>query len=51
MMEPNRNDSMRAMVDRYAEVARQVADNHGDTYVDDQAAMDDFLEKLSSYIL
>lgn len=50
-MEPNRNDSMRAMVDRYAEVARQVADNHGDTYVDDQAAMDNFLEKLSSYIL
>lgn len=51
MIEPKRDDLMRAMVDRYADVARQVADRHGATYVDVQAAMDHFLEKQSSYIL
>ncbi len=39
-MEPNRQDPMRAMMDRYSAIVRRVADRHGLCFVDLQAAWD-----------
>lgn len=51
MIEPNRQDKMRTMVDAYAEIARETADRHGLLFIDVQKKIDAFLEELSSYII
>lgn len=49
MMEKNKNDEMRQMVETYAWIAREIAEKYGLIYVDLQKRMDKFLESLSSY--
>lgn len=49
MMEKNKNDEMRQMVETYAGIAREIAKKYGLMYVDLQKRMDKFLESLSSY--
>lgn len=49
MMEKNKNDEMRQMVETYAGIAREIAEKYGLIYVDLQKRMDKFLESLSSY--
>lgn len=49
MMEKNKNDEMRQMVETYAGIAREIAEKYGLMYVDLQKRMDKFLESLSSY--
>ena len=50
-MEPMRQDAMRAMVDRYGEVCRRLAQEYGLIFVDTQAAFDKALEHChSSYL-
>jgi lysophospholipase L1-like esterase len=43
-LEPNRQDPMRAMMDRYGEACRELADAHDAVFVDVQAAFDRVLE-------
>ena len=43
-IEPNRADAMRATMDRYGAVVRQVAKRHGAIFVDTQAAFDSVLK-------
>lgn len=45
-IEPNRADSMRAMMDRYGEVVLRLAEKYDATPVDTQAAFDAVLTKL-----
>jgi lysophospholipase L1-like esterase len=45
-IEPNRADRMRAMVDRYAEVVRHLAERHNAVLVDTQAAFDRVLTEV-----
>ena len=40
----NQGDPMRAMMDRYSDVVRQLADEHAAVFVDTQAAFDAFLK-------
>ena len=40
MLEPNRKDPMRAMMDRYGRVCRTLATRHGCLFVESQAAFD-----------
>jgi lysophospholipase L1-like esterase len=42
-MEPNRQDAMRAAMDRYGAVVRKLAHAHKTIFVDTQAAIDDLL--------
>ncbi|MFD1466521.1 SGNH/GDSL hydrolase family protein [Lapidilactobacillus mulanensis] len=51
MFEPNRTEPMRAMVDQFAVVARQLADKNELLYIDVQSKIDRFLTQNSSYIL
>lgn len=51
MIEPNRQDPMRRMVDEYADIARETAARHGLLYVDVQKKIDAFLDELSPYII
>lgn len=51
MIEPNRQDPMRAMVDIYAGIARETATRHGLQYIDVQQKIDGFLKELSGYII
>ncbi len=37
-LEPNRQDAMRAMMDRYGAAVRRLAERHGALFVDTQAA-------------
>ena len=39
-IEPSRADAMRARMDEYGEIVRQIADRHGALFVDTQAAFD-----------
>lgn len=39
-IEPNRNDAMRAQMDRYGEIVRELAAKHNTLFVDTQAAFD-----------
>ncbi|HLN61116.1 MAG TPA: SGNH/GDSL hydrolase family protein [Symbiobacteriaceae bacterium] len=43
-LEPNRQDPMRAAMDRYGAVVREVAAEYGAIFVDTQAAMDQLME-------
>ncbi|WP_274652521.1 SGNH/GDSL hydrolase family protein [Paenibacillus humicola] len=45
-IEPNRDDRMRAAMDRYGEVVRHLAGKYGAVFVDTQAAFDRALEQL-----
>ncbi|MBB6730265.1 SGNH/GDSL hydrolase family protein [Cohnella zeiphila] len=45
-LEPNKADLMRATMDRYGEIVRQVAERHGALFVDTQAAFDKVLAHL-----
>jgi len=45
-LEPNREDLMRATMDRYGEIVRQTAARHGAVFVDTQAAFDKVLAHL-----
>ncbi len=47
-MEPNREDAMRAMIDRYGEVCRRLAEEYQLIFVDVQAAFDKVLEHCHS---
>lgn len=51
MIEPNREDPMRKMVDVYAAIAKETAERHGLIYIDAQAGFDDFVTKLPGYTL
>ncbi|GEK06574.1 SGNH/GDSL hydrolase family protein [Schleiferilactobacillus harbinensis] len=51
MIEPNRQDPMRHMVDAYRRIAERLARENHLIYVDVQAAVDHFLTQQSSYIL
>jgi lysophospholipase L1-like esterase len=42
-IEPDRNDAMRAMMDQYTGIVRELAEEHGATFVDVQAAFDAYL--------
>lgn len=46
MVEPNRADPMRATMERYAAVVRNLAMRHDAVFVDTQAAFDEVLEHL-----
>jgi lysophospholipase L1-like esterase len=46
VIEPNRSEPMRAQMDRYGAVVRQVAAAHDAVFVDTQAAFDTVLEHL-----
>lgn len=39
-IEPNRDDPMRAMMDRYGAAVKRIAEKHGTLFVDTQAAID-----------
>ena len=41
-MEPNRQESMRARMDEYGQICRELAEEHGCIYVDFQKMYDDF---------
>jgi lysophospholipase L1-like esterase len=43
-LEPNRADAMRATMDRYGAVVRQLAEKHETLFVDSQAAFDEVLK-------
>lgn len=45
-IEPNRDDPMRAMMDRYGDVVRRLAGQHQAILVDTQAAFDSFLTEV-----
>jgi len=45
-IEPNRADPMRAQMDRYGAVVREIAATHDAVFVDTQAAFDRVLEQL-----
>jgi lysophospholipase L1-like esterase len=50
-LESNRQDEMRATMDRYGEVVRKVAEDNGCLFVDTQAAFDRVLAELYSATL
>jgi lysophospholipase L1-like esterase len=45
-IEPNRNDAMRATMDRYGAVVRRLAEEHNALFVDTQAAFDRVTEHI-----
>ncbi|REK67091.1 MAG: GDSL family lipase [Cohnella sp.] len=45
-LEPNRNDAMRAAMDRYGEIVKRTAERHGTLFVDTQAEFDRVMEHL-----
>lgn len=45
-IEPNRNEPMRAMMDKYGDVVRGLADQYGAILVDTQAAFDEVLKSF-----
>jgi len=45
-IEPNRDDAMRATMDRYGAVVRRLAEKHGARFVDTQAAFDRLLAHM-----
>jgi len=45
-LEPNRNDSMRSMMDRYGEVVKRIAEESGAVFVDTQSALDQVMEHI-----
>lgn len=51
MLEENREDNMRKMLDQYTKAVQELADEYGLLFVDVQAKMDQFLTHLSSYML
>ena len=50
-MEPNRNDQMRAAIDRYGDVVKRLAKHNDAVLVDTQAAMDNVLQNFYSATL
>jgi lysophospholipase L1-like esterase len=50
-LEPNRNDPMRAMMDSFGAVVREVASESGACFGDTQAAFDRFLESNPTQML
>ena len=50
-IEPDRSDPMRAMMDRYGDVVRQLAVGYGAVLVDTQAAFDEALKYLNAFDL
>lgn len=44
LIEPNRDDPMRAMMDQYGAIAKRLAEEFGAIYVDTQAAFDAYLD-------
>ncbi|MFC6316104.1 SGNH/GDSL hydrolase family protein [Lapidilactobacillus achengensis] len=51
MFDLNLQDPMRALVQRYAAIARELATKNDLIYIDIQAAVDHFLQSTSSYIV
>ncbi|HIT90314.1 MAG TPA: SGNH/GDSL hydrolase family protein [Candidatus Merdenecus merdavium] len=51
MVESNRQDEMRKLVDEYAQIARNIANKHGLIYIDMQSRIDEFLTHLPSYAI
>jgi lysophospholipase L1-like esterase len=51
LIEPNRAEPMRAMMDRYGQVVKQVAAAHDAVFVDTQAAFDAVLEHVHPMVL
>jgi lysophospholipase L1-like esterase len=50
-LEPDRRDAMRAMMDQYGQIVREIAAQHGTLFVDTQAAMAGLLKNYhSAYI-
>lgn len=45
-MEPNKNDPMRARMDAYGGIVKKLAERHGQTFVDLQAAWDDLFRHM-----
>jgi lysophospholipase L1-like esterase len=45
-IEPNKSDAMRATMDRYGQVVRNVAEENGTLFVDAQAAFDRIMEHI-----
>lgn len=43
-IEPNKNDDMRAEMDKYGDIVREIAEKHGALFVDTQAAFDKILK-------
>ena len=50
-IEPNRSDPMRAMMDDYSAVIRQLAQRHNAVFVDSQAAFDEVLKSVHNMSL
>jgi len=50
-IEPNRSDPMRAMMDDYSNVIRQLAKKHNAIFVDTQAAFDEALKSIHNMSL
>lgn len=51
MMVENKDYPMRVMVEKYAAIAREIAESHGIPYIDTQERMDAFMEKLPAYMI
>ncbi|MFD2612845.1 SGNH/GDSL hydrolase family protein [Paenibacillus gansuensis] len=45
-LEPNKEDAMRAMMDRYGKAVKNIAEEYGALYVDTQAYMDRLMEHI-----
>lgn len=45
-IEPNKNDAMRRMMDRYGQIVKETAERHGTVFVDTQEAIDRLLAHL-----
>ncbi|WP_139902152.1 SGNH/GDSL hydrolase family protein [Clostridium thermarum] len=51
IIEPNKSDVMRAHIDRYGQIAKEVADKNGAIFVDTQKGFDDFCKVYYSAAL
>lgn len=51
MMVESRDYPMRVMVEKYAAIAREIAQAHDICYIDTQKRMDAFMEKLPAYMI
>ncbi|WP_163194976.1 SGNH/GDSL hydrolase family protein [Clostridium thermarum] len=51
IIEPNKSDVMRAHIDRYGQIAKEVAEEYGAIFVDTQKAFDDFCKVYYSAAL
>lgn len=51
MMVENKDYPMRVMVEKYAAIAREIAESHSIPYIDTQERMDAFMKKLPAYMI